>query len=119
MVYQVLADVTVLVHLAWIAFLVFGAIPGRRWRWVRWTHLAAIAFSIALQSFTWICPLTSLEVWLRGLTGTERAYQGSFIGHYAGKLVYAPLPPGLVFAGTLVVTCVSLWVYFAPRRAGR
>lgn len=119
MAYQILADVVVFIHLGWIAFLIFGAIPGRRWRMVRWLHLGALAFSIALQSFSWICPLTDLEIWLRGLAGTGGAYRGSFIGHYAEQLVYAPLPRYLIFAGTIAVVAISLWAYLSPRRTRR
>ncbi len=71
--------------------------------------MAAIAFCIGLQSLIRIFPLTSLEL---GLRRTDR---GSFMGRYAGKRVYARLAPGLVFAGTPVVTFASLWVYFAPQ----
>ncbi len=114
--YRILADVIVCIHLGWILFLILGAIPGSRWRWVRWLHLAALTFSIALQSFSWICPLTDLEIWLRTAGGAGGAYRGSFIGHYAERLVYAPLPRYVVFAGTLLVVGVSLWIYYSPKR---
>ncbi len=109
------ADLVVLIHLLWIAFLVFGAIPGARWAWVKWTHLAALAFSVLLQVFGWICPITHLEVWLRRAGGAQ-PYEGSFIGHYLERIVYAPLPPYAVLLGTLAVIAVTLWVYFGRRR---
>jgi hypothetical protein len=113
--FLVLADAVVFLHLAWIVFLIIGAWPGSRWPWVKWTHLAALAFSITLQTFGWICPITYLEVWLRAAAGAG-AYQGTFIGHYLQQLVYAPLPTILIFVGTLIVVAVTLWVYFGRRR---
>jgi len=116
MFYQTLADIVVVVHLGWILFLIFGAIPGRRWRWVRWLHLGALAFSVALQSCSWICPLTYLEVWLRALAGNVEAYHSGFITHYAERLVYARLPRRAELGATIIIGVASLWAYFAPRR---
>lgn len=112
-----LADTVVVFHLLWIVFLIFGAALGWRYAWIKWTHLAALAFSITLQTFGWICPLTHLEVWLRRQADPDGAYAGSFIGHYAERLVYAPIPPPWVLGATAVVVAVSLWVYFG--RASR
>jgi hypothetical protein len=109
------ADAVVVLHLLWIVFLILGAIPGRRWAWVKWTHLAALAFSIALQAFGWICPLTHVEAWLRRRGGAE-PYEGTFIRHYVEQLVYAEIPRGALFTGTLIVVTLSLWMYFGPRR---
>lgn len=109
------ADAVVFVHLLWILFLILGAIPGARRAWVKWTHLGALAFSIALQLFGWICPLTHLEAWLRH-AGGALPYEGTFIRHYLEQVVYAELPPTAIFIATLVVVGVSLWMYFRPRR---
>ncbi len=108
------ADAVVTLHLLWIVFLILGAIPGRRWAWVKWIHLASLGFSIALQTFSWICPLTHVEIWLRRIGGAQ-AYEGTFIRHYIESLVYVTVPPGLLFTGTLMVVAASLWVYFGPR----
>jgi hypothetical protein len=108
------ADAVVVVHLLWIVFLILGAIPGSRWAWVKWLHLAALAFSIALQTFRWFCPLTYLEAWLRTLGGAQ-PYEGTFIRHYAEQLVYAEIPRAALFVGTLIVVALSLWLYLRPR----
>ena len=108
------ADLVVLIHLLWILFLIFGAIPGARWTWVKWIHLGALAYSVALQSFGWICPSTHLETWLRS-TGGAMSYEGTFIRHYLEAIVYAELPPNAIFFGTLVVLAITLWIYFVPR----
>ncbi len=112
------ADAVVVLHLLWIVFLILGALPGSRWAWVKWTHLAALAFSIALQAFGWICPSTHLEVWLRQTAG-GMPYEGTFIRHYIESIVYAPLSPNVVFVGTLVIVGVTLWAYFGRRNRAR
>jgi hypothetical protein len=108
------ADAVVVLHLLWIAFIILGAIPGSRWVWVKWMHLVALAFSIALQTFSWICPLTYLEAWLRTRGGAE-PYEGTFIRHYLEQVVYAAIPRGALYVGTLIVVALSLWLYRRPR----
>jgi hypothetical protein len=108
------ADLVVLIHLLWIVFLIFGALPGRRWVWVKWTHLGSLAFSVLLQLFGWVCPITYLEAWLRTAGGAQ-PYEGTFIRHYLESVVYATLPANAIFIGTLVVIGVSLWLYFGRR----
>ncbi len=108
------ADAVVVLHLFWIVFLILGAFPGSRWPWVKWTHLASLVFSIALQVFGWICPLTHLEVWLRQLGGAQ-PYEGTFIRHYVEQFVYAEIPRAALLAGTLMVVALSLWLYLRPR----
>ena len=114
--YRILADGVVVIHFAWILFLIGGAFIGRRVRWVKWTHLAALGYSVLLQAFSWICPLTYLELWLWNRTPAG-SYSGSFIAHYLEKLVYMEIPRGLVFAMTVAVIVISAVVYYraAPK----
>jgi hypothetical protein len=107
-----LADSVVVLHLLWIVFLIFGAIPGYFFRWVKYVHLGALAFSIVLQLFGWICPLTHLEVWLRRQRAPASTYSGGFIRHYVEKIVYVDISPPLILLGTLLVVAISLSVYF-------
>lgn len=113
--FLVAADAVVALHLLWIVFLIAGAAGGVRWPWVKWTHLAALVFSVLLQAFGWVCPLTHLEAWLRAAGGAA-PYEGTFIRHYLELLVYASLPPTAILLGTLLVIAISLWAYFRPRR---
>jgi len=114
MLYQILADITVAFHFAWILFLIFGALIGRRVKWVRLLHVGSLVFSVLLQLFSWICPLTHLEVWLRGKSGWT--YTGNFIQHYVEKLVYLDVPREAVFIGTVVVVLGTGWIYWSGRK---
>ena len=56
MLWKVLADAVVFVHLLWILFLVFGAFLGSRNRKVRIIHVSGLACAILIQVFDWYCP---------------------------------------------------------------
>jgi hypothetical protein len=111
MLFRVLADITVIVHLSWILFLIGGSFWGRRRRPVMAVHVLGLGFSVVLQIFGWYCPLTHLEVWLRRMHDPALAYPGSFIAHYAEKLVYLAIPPQLIFVITIMLVIIHGWIY--------
>ena len=119
MAYRVLADITVLIHLGWILFLIAGAYWGRKSLPVMAVHGFALVFSIVIQVVGWYCPLTHLEFWLRERHGPGIAYPGSFITHYAERLIYLDIPPWLVFAGTMVLVLVNGLIYRKVLQASR
>jgi len=115
MFYRIAADIVIAIHLLWILFIIFGALPGRRGLTVRLLHLASLVFSVLLQSFGWLCPLTHLEVWLRRQQ-EAMGYSGSFIAHYLEKLIYLDVSAGYIFVGTVVVIVFSFFLYQPWRR---
>lgn len=117
LIYNIAADIVVAIHFVWILFLIGGAFIGRRVRWVMWTHWAALGYSILLQVFSWICPLTYLEIWFRNRGGAE-TYAGSFIGHYLERLVYLEIPQGWLLFFTGIVIGISAGVYLKRHRKG-
>lgn len=116
MAYRLLADLVVLVHFAWIVFVILGAFWGRRHRWVRTVHLGALGYALLLETFGWYCPLTYLEVWLRARHVPATGYAGDFIPHYLEKLIYLDLPRPALIAGTLLVVAGNAWLYLHRRR---
>lgn len=110
MLYGISADIIVTVHLLWILFLILGALVGMKVRWVRLTHIGALAFSVLLQLNNWVCPITHLEYWLR--SRSDSAYTGGFIKHYVEKLVYLDVSPSAVLWGTGVVIVGSIFLYW-------
>lgn len=114
MFWKIAADVVVVIHLLWIVFIIFGALVGRKYTWVKWLHLGALGFSLLLQVFQGICPLTYLEIWLRHRHDPSLAYAGDFIAHYAEQLVYLRAPREWVLAITVGVVVVTLLAYW-PR----
>ena len=87
MIFRLFADVTVLLHVAFVLLVVLGGLlaaatalgglgtPDRRGLGA-WVELAS-----------WVCPLTPLENWLR-TRGGDTAYTSSFIEHYLMPLLY-------------------------------
>jgi hypothetical protein len=86
-----LADLTILLHLAFVVFVVAGGLLVRRWPRLLFAHLAAAAWGVFIAATGGICPLTPLENWLSEQAG-RAGYRGGFLEHYLGPVLY---PEGL------------------------
>lgn len=121
MTYRALADATMLLHFAFIAFVVLGGLFALRWRRMMWLHLPAAVWGVLIELFGWVCPLTPLENHFRRLGG-EGGYAGGFVERYLEPVIYPPglsAPTQLVLAGVVVlVNVVVYWLVFR-RRAPR
>jgi hypothetical protein len=118
MLYRVLADGVVVVHAAFVGFVLLGGFLAWRWRAVVWAHLPAALCGAAIEYGGWICPLTPLENALRARAGLQ-GYHGGWVEHYLIPLVY---PAGLgrstqAVLGTIVVT-VNVIAYAVFVRRG-
>jgi uncharacterized protein DUF2784 len=124
MVFRILADVIVVLHLAFVLFVVFGGLLVRRWPRVAWVHLPAAGWGAWVELADQTCPLTPLENWLRQ-QGGQPAYAAGFIEHYLVPVIYPfslsrGLQWGLAGVVLLVNAVVYLWVVRRRRRrAGR
>ena len=76
--YQLLADLVVLVHVAFVVFAILGGLLAARWRRLVWIHLPAVIWAVIVEVFGWVCPLTPLENWLRR-RGGRADYSSDFI----------------------------------------
>jgi hypothetical protein len=85
--YRLAADAVLLLHLAFVLFVVLGGFLVLRWRKLAWAHLPAVAWGALVESSGWICPLTPLENALRRAAGGA-AYAGDFVEHYIVALLY-------------------------------
>ena len=102
MPYQFLADAVLALHVGVVLFVVgglFAILAGNRWHWpwvnrlwFRLAHLAAIAIVVVQAWLGRLCPLTTLESWLRVQAGAA-AYGQSFIEHWLQKILYYEAPP--------------------------
>ena len=127
---SIVADIVVAIHVAYMAFVVFGfiAVPlgvALRWSWVRnpwfrWLHVLAILFVVAETVFQVSCPLTIIENDLRTTAG-EPVEEGSFVGRLLNRLLFGVVPesvlPALYFS--LGALAVAMMVFAPPRRFGR
>lgn len=87
MLYRLLADAVLLLHLLFVAFAVAGGLLALRWRWMPLVHLPALTWGATVELMGWICPLTPLENMLRA-AGGEAGYSGSFVEHYLMPMLY-------------------------------
>ena len=106
MIYRFLADLVVVVHGLFVAFVMLGAFLALRWRRLVWLHVPALIWGILIEYAGWICPLTPLENSLRARAG-ETAYSGDFIQHY---LIGALYPHGLTRTTQYVLGSIALIV---------
>jgi hypothetical protein len=111
MLYSFLADVTVALHLAFVAFVILGGLLVMRWRRVAWVHLPAAAWGAWIEFAGWICPLTPLENWLRR-AGGEPAYTSSFVEEYLLPVLYpASLSRDVQWALGALVLLINAGIY--------
>lgn len=109
MLFRLAADATLLLHLAFIAFVVFGGLLALRWRWIPVVQLPAAAWGGYVELAAGRCPLTELENHLRALAG-QVGYAGSFVERYLLPVIY---PAGLTREGQYVLAAVVLAVNLA------
>ncbi|MEO8656035.1 MAG: DUF2784 domain-containing protein [Ramlibacter sp.] len=121
MLYRLSAEAVLLFHLAFIAFVVAGAVLAARWRWLPLVHLPVAAWGFFVEVTGRICPLTHAENYLRVKAG-QAGYAESFIEHYLLAIIY---PAGLtreaqvVLAGVVVVVNVAIYAWLFHRRRRR
>jgi Protein of Unknown function (DUF2784) len=119
---HVLADLVLVVHLAFVVFIVLGGLLVFRWRWVAWLHIPSAIWGTVIEFAGWICPLTPLENWLRKESGGT-AYEGGFVEHYLLPVLYpAGMPRSAQFVLGALVLAINLTVYavvFARTRCRR
>jgi hypothetical protein len=119
--FRLLADLVVLVHVAFVLFVGTGGFLALRWRRLVWLHVPAALWGALIELAGWICPLTPLENALRRLAG-EAGYRGGFIEHYVLPVLY-PVHYTITLrfalaALVVLLNTVAYWLYFTTREAG-
>lgn len=122
-----LADLILVTHALFVAFVVLGLVAiligkYRRWSWVRnlWLrliHLLAIGVVIAESWLGLVCPLTEWENRLREATGGE-VYSNPFIQHWLHEILFYDFDPWVF---TVAYTAFGLlvlvaWLFVPPER---
>lgn len=106
MPYRLAADAVLFLHLAFIAFVMFGALLALRWHWFALVHVPAAAWGFFVELTGRICPLTVVENDFRRRAG-ESGYADSFVEHYLLKVIY---PEGLTSAVQIAIATLILVV---------
>ena len=125
--YSHLANLVLLTHAAFVAFVVLGLVviiigAVLDWRWVRnfWfrvLHLTAIGVVVVQSWLGIMCPLTTLESTLRAKVGTS-PYDAGFVAYWLHTILYYDAPAWVFVAAYTVfgLLVVAGWVIVRPAR---
>jgi hypothetical protein len=120
--YRALADLVLVVHLAFVLFVVLGGLLALRWPRVALVHVPVALYGAVIEFAGFVCPLTPLENSLRRRAG-DGGYEGGFIEHYVTATLY---PAGLsrevqvaLGVAVLVINGVIYTVLLRRRRRRR
>lgn len=116
MSYRIAADFFLVFHFLFILFVLFGGLFAFRFRWAPAIHIPAAAWGAFVEITGRLCPLTTIEVWLRRAAG-DSGYSESFIEHYLYPIIY---PAGLTrdlqlgLAGMVILLNAAIygWVVY-------
>lgn len=122
LLYRLLADVIVCVHMIYVlivggglALTFLGSWAGWRWvrnPWWRLIHLSMILVVVIEAWFGWECPLTRWEKQLRSLAG-EQTYAGDFLANLVHDALFYEAPPWVftcAYSGFAAVVLFSFYV---------
>lgn len=125
--YLIAADFILFVHVAFVAFIVFGLIfvlLGKlfSWQWVRspwfrWAHVAGIGFVVVQSWLGAICPLTVWEMAFRQKAG-DAVYSGAFVAHWLESILYYQAPEWVFVLSYSIfgLLVAASWFWVRPRR---
>jgi hypothetical protein len=122
MPYRLLADIVLSLHFAIVVFVIGGLVlvligNWRGWPfvnawWFRLAHLAAIGIVVAQAWLGIVCPLTTLENWLRA-QADQPVYEASFIEHWFTRALFYEAPTWLAYT-LFGLAVVAAWWRFPP-----
>jgi hypothetical protein len=117
--FRLLADATVVLHLAFVVFVILGGLLVLRWPRVAWVHVPAAGWGAWVELAGWVCPLTPVENWLR-IRGSQSPYGGSFVEAYVLRLLYpASLTAEVQWALGVLVIAINALIYTRVARRRR
>ena len=129
--YSILADAVLVLHFAYVVFVVVGLLViwggyFLRWSfvrdfWFRLAHLACMGVVVVESVFGVTCPLTTWELQLRLLAGGGQYYQGSFFQHWVHRILFYRASEEVflvIYTVFFALLLLSLWVV-KPRWPGR
>ena len=121
MVFRLLADATVIVHLGFVVFVICGGVLALRWRRVAWVHVPAAAWGAWVEFAGWTARSR------RSRTGcanraARRVYTTGFVERYLLPVLY---PSSLsrdaqwVLGGLVIVVNAVVYAVVLRSRRGR
>tara|TARA_B100001123_G_C15278913_1_gene1013227 strand:+ start:1667 stop:2026 length:360 start_codon:yes stop_codon:yes gene_type:complete len=97
MYYSLGANLTLVIHLAFIVFVVFGALLLFQSKKFAFIHIPCVVYGAYMEFSHSVCPLTYVENWFLRMADMKN-YSNSFIEHYLISIIYPNnLTPELQF----------------------
>ena len=115
--FKICAVLVLVVHLAFILWLIFGYLVARNNRVLRWFHVVCLIYGVVIEIVPWPCPLTLLETWCEGRAGIV-PYRQPFLVHYLEALIYPDIPDSLLIAGASIVCLMNAVLYLHRFKKG-
>ena len=126
--YVILANAILILHAAFVVFIVL-VVPlvyigkALNWGWVRFywlriAHLLGICIVVAQSWAGIICPLTTLEMWLRE-NNDLATYSGGFIEYWLQRLIYWDFPAWafIVIYSLFALLAIFTWYVVPPTKS--
>lgn len=111
MIYGILADLLLFVHLTFMKFVAVGGLMVLRWRWLVWVHLPSAILGAILALSGWFWPFAGLERWLRD-RGAATGYTRNLVEMYLPSWLHpSALPRPAETAIGLLVLALNLYIY--------
>lgn len=110
---HLLADLTVILHLLFIVFVLLGALLLLKWHKLIWLHLPCLFWGVMVELMGWYCPLTPMENYFRQQAGLEM-YAGDFVMQYIMPIIYPPdltREFQLLFGITVLLMNIGIYSY--------
>ena len=85
--YELFANLTLIIHLTFILFVIFGGLLFFIFSKIIYIHLPALLWGIYIEITNSVCPLTYLENWFL-YKGELSTYSNDFINNYIFPIIY-------------------------------
>jgi hypothetical protein len=115
--YRTLTELTVIVHLLFIVFVIAGGFLARRRRWLIIAHLSSVVWAVSAEMAAGVvCPLTTLENHFAQRAGLA-TYQEDFVTRYLAPIIYQDgLTPVFQYLLVGLVLAINVVAYAAKRK---
>jgi hypothetical protein len=110
--YETVVALVVVLHFAFIGYVIVGGFLALRWRRTIWLHIAAVIWGAGIATKRVDCPLTWMERGARAVAGMAPLPPDGFIAHYVTGVIYPASWMVGVQLASFTVVAVSWALYF-------
>ena len=128
--YRLLADIVLVIHFAFVAFVVIGLLITWLGYFLNWAfvrnfyfravHILSMAVVLLETVFGIVCPLTDWEIQLRKLGGQVVYGDQTFMQYWIHKIMFFQLEPAIftIIYSSFFTALVLSFIFVRPRLPG-